>query len=64
MTRQVLTVREGAEVTGLSDTALRKAIKRGQIRSVRIGRRILLPRIPLERLLAGEASKKDEPIPA
>lgn len=39
----------------LGRSATYDAIKRGEIPSVRIGRRILIPREALERLLSGKA---------
>lgn len=42
----------------LGRSATYEAIKRGEIPSVRIGRRILVPREALERLLSGESATK------
>jgi excisionase family DNA binding protein len=51
MTRQTLSVRETAATLGLSPAATYKAVERGDIRSIRIGGRILVPRAAIERLL-------------
>ena len=51
--RQTVTVIEAAKILGISRTSAFEAIHRGQIPYVRIGRRILIPRAALERLLEG-----------
>jgi len=50
--RIVLTVEEAAQLLGLSRGSIYEAIRRGDIPSLRVGRRILVPRVALERLLA------------
>lgn len=52
--RRTLTVDEVAQMMGISSWGAREAIKRGEIPSIRIGHRLLVPRIPFERMLAGE----------
>ena len=49
--RSTLTVEEAAEVLGLSRAFAYEAVSRGEIPSIRIGRRILVPKVALERLL-------------
>ena len=49
--RSTLTVEETAEVLGLSRAFAYEAVNRGEIPSIRIGRRILVPKVALERLL-------------
>jgi excisionase family DNA binding protein len=49
--RLTLTVDEAAEILGLSRAFAYEAVRRGEIPSIRIGRRILVPRAALERLL-------------
>ena len=49
--RLVFTAEEVRELLGLSRGLVYEAIKRGDIPSVRIGRRILVPRAALQRLL-------------
>jgi excisionase family DNA binding protein len=48
----VLSVDEARRILGLSRGLTYEAIRNGEIPSVRIGRRILIPRAALERLLA------------
>ena len=50
--RITLTVEEAAEALGLSRCSAYQAVKSGEIPSVRIGRRLLVPRAALERKLA------------
>jgi excisionase family DNA binding protein len=42
-------------VSGVSKSAVYDAISRGEIRSVRVGRRLLIPRSEFARLLTGDA---------
>ena len=49
--RSTLTVEEAAEILGLSRAFTYEAVNRGEIPSIRIGRRILVPKVALERLL-------------
>lgn len=49
-----LTVREAAKLLGLSKMTAYAAVREGQIPSLRIGRRVLVPRLALERLLDSE----------
>lgn len=49
--RLVLSVEETRQQLGLSRGLMYEAIRRGQIPSIRIGRRILIPRVALEKLL-------------
>jgi len=49
----VLTVFEAAKLLRLGKNATYEAIRRGIIPSLRIGRRIVVPKTALERLLAG-----------
>ncbi len=57
MTNQhVMTVEEAAEILRISRNGAYEAVKRGEIPSIRIGRRILIPRAALEMMLKGEAA--------
>jgi len=49
---QVLTVREAAEHLRLARNSVYAAIRRGDLPAVRIGKRLLIPRPALDRLLA------------
>lgn len=51
----VISVTEAAVLAGLSRQSAYEAARRGEIPTVRIGRRILVPRKKLLRLLNGEA---------
>jgi excisionase family DNA binding protein len=46
--RLTLTVNEAAAVVGVHPLTLREAIRRGEVPSVRVGRRVLIPRKALE----------------
>lgn len=51
--RLVLSVKEARQQLGLSRGLMYDALRSGQIPSIRIGRRILIPRASLDRLLEG-----------
>ena len=51
--RLVLSVKEAREQLGLSRGLMYEALRTGQIPSIRIGRRILIPCAALDRLLEG-----------
>ena len=53
----VLTVKEVMASLRMSKNAVYEAIGRGEIPSIKVGRKILIPRQQYERLLAGEAIK-------
>jgi excisionase family DNA binding protein len=55
MARLTESVDEAARMIGVHPLTLRKAIARGEIRAVRVGRRILIPTTEIERLLQGDA---------
>ncbi len=59
--RPVLTVDEAAKFLTLSRQATYEAVRRREIPSVRIGRRILVPRAGLEALLAGATVSSAKP---
>jgi excisionase family DNA binding protein len=52
--RLTLTVEEAATLLGISRAFAYEAVTRGEVPSIRIGRRILVPKVALERLLAGD----------
>lgn len=54
--RLTLTPKEACKLLGLSRGLMYEAIRTGQIPSIRIGRRILIPRAALERLLENPKS--------
>jgi excisionase family DNA binding protein len=51
--RLVFTVEEAAQLLGISRSFAYEAVQRGEIPSMRIGKRILVPKAALSRLLAG-----------
>ena len=53
----VLSVSEAAQVLRIGRNTAYECIRQGSIPSVRLGRRILVPRAALERLLAGDAQQ-------
>lgn len=55
---KVLTPRECGQLLRLSKNAIYAALRRGDIKSIRIGRKILVPMSALEKLLDGSASTK------
>ena len=54
--RLTLTVPEAARKLGISRNAAYEAAQRGEIPSIRVGKRLLVPRAALERMLQGEAA--------
>ena len=49
--RLVLSVTEAAELLGISRTHAYELVTRGELPSIRLGRRVLVPLRPLERLV-------------
>lgn len=52
--RLTLTVEEAAGLLGISRAFACETVRRGEIPSIRIGRRVLVPRVALDRLVGGE----------
>ena len=50
-TRSTYQVEEAARILGIGRSAAYEAVRRGDIPSIRIGRRVLVPRAALDRLL-------------
>jgi len=59
--RLVYTVEEAATLLGISRSFAYEAVQRGDIPSMRIGRRILVPKAALERFLASSADGEIAP---
>ncbi|HEY7064277.1 MAG TPA: helix-turn-helix domain-containing protein [Chloroflexota bacterium] len=58
MERQTISVQEAARLLGIGRTSAYLAVRRGDLPVLRIGRRYVVPRVALERLLgqaAGDA---------
>jgi|TARA_Y100000310_G_scaffold331767_1_gene405954 excisionase family DNA binding protein len=54
-----LTVKETAQLLGLSRNSAYQGVLTGEIPHIKVGKRILIPRLALERILA-EAGKSKE----
>jgi excisionase family DNA binding protein len=54
------TVSETAQVLGISEWSVRRAIANGQLPSVRFGHRVVVPRYALERTLMELASRESD----
>jgi excisionase family DNA binding protein len=53
--RQTLKIEEAAKILGISRNTAYDAVKTGQLPTVKIGRRFLVPKAALERLLDSAA---------
>lgn len=60
--RRTYTIEETAKVLGLGRTSAYEAVRRGEIPVLRVGRRLLVPRAALERLLAEPGGQGDAPL--
>lgn len=58
--RLTVTVLEAAQRLGISRGLAYEAVHRGELPTIRIGKRILVPRIALELLLAGTTEEYEE----
>lgn len=61
--RVVLTVEETRAQLGLSRGLIYAAIQRGEIPSIRVGRRILIPRAALDHLLSWHINRQEKTQP-
>lgn len=57
--RLTLTVEEAATLLGISRASAYEAVRQGEIPAIRIGRRILVPKAALERLLSPPSESKE-----
>jgi len=57
--RATLSVTEAGRVLGISRDLAYQAVNNGQFPTVRIGRRILVPKVALDRMLSGEPARND-----
>ena len=55
----VLTVRETARYLKLNRNSVYEGIRRGQVPAIRVGRRLLVPKAALDRLLEEGPEKRD-----
>ena len=56
MGQPTCSVEDAAKVLHIGRTQAYRAVKAGQIRSIRIGKRVLVPTIAIRELLSGETS--------
>ena len=49
----VISVEEGRKLLGLSRGLMYEAVRSGQVPSIHVGRRILIPKVLLEKMLEG-----------
>lgn len=57
--RATVTSDEAARLLGVSRRVVHRAIARGELRAVRLGRRFLVLRADLERLISGDQQRGD-----
>ncbi len=53
MKRQTVNANEAAEILGVAAPTIYAAVKRGELPSVKIGDRVLIPRVALQHMLEG-----------
>jgi len=58
--KKTLSVEEAARYLGIGRNTAYECVRKGEIPSIRLGRRILVPRNRLEQLLNTEVSMKDD----
>lgn len=51
MDKLVLTIEEGRKVLGIGRNSMYEAVRRGEIPALRIGRRLVIPKVALDRIL-------------
>jgi excisionase family DNA binding protein len=56
-TEAALTRRQTAKLLGVDERTVTRAIQDGEIPSIRMGRRVLIPRLPLLRLLGADTTE-------
>ena len=59
LAQRVLTVAEAAEVLGIARSSAYSAVRSGELPSIVVGRRILVPGVALLRKLEGAAPSRD-----
>ena len=57
--RIVYTVDEAAQILGISRPTAFQGVERGEIPHIRVGKRILIPKAALDKLLANAGSVKE-----
>jgi excisionase family DNA binding protein len=56
--RQTITIEEIADILGIHRNTAYRAAKRGEIPTIRVGGRLLVPKVVLIRILAGETGNE------
>ncbi|SJM33125.1 helix-turn-helix domain-containing protein [Mesorhizobium delmotii] len=56
ISRRTVTVEEAGQLLGIGRNQAYEGVRRGQIPSIKIGKRLLVPKAALEKLLSGEAA--------
>lgn len=59
-TKLTYTVTEAAELLGISRSSAYECVRRGEIPSLTLGRRVIIPRRTLEALLDGEPARPED----
>jgi len=60
-TKLTFTVEETAKLLGIGRNSAYEAVARGEIPVIRVGKRLLVPKAALEKLLSGNQTKTAEP---
>jgi excisionase family DNA binding protein len=60
--RQTLNIDEAAKILGISRNTAYDAVKSGQLPTVKIGRRFLVPKAALDRMLESAATAAASPV--
>jgi excisionase family DNA binding protein len=58
--RRTYTVAEAAEILGISVNSAYEAVRRGEIPSIRLGHRVVVPRKAFDRFVDGLAAGQDD----
>jgi excisionase family DNA binding protein len=59
--RPVLTVSEAAELLGVSRAFAYELVARGELPAVRLGRRIMIPRVGIQRIIENSVAELQPP---
>jgi len=63
MTRQTISVRDAGKVLGLGANAAYRAVKAGDIPSIKLGGKIVVPLPALEKMLQGNQREENASLP-
>ena len=58
MEKLVLTIEEGRKALGIGRNSMYEAVRRGEIPALRIGRRLVIPKAALDRILNSVGESK------